>query len=754
MSNSLESNLEAIDLEQIFEEYSRIISQSWVSEKFGKIQKFESETEAFCVLLETLETISEESLTSRSCSPTLTASPKLIKIDGEQIEDLLKTGYLDEACKEWKSKNFEFIQNLSAASNFYYLRQILVFTEKNTEKIEEKEIEIQNIIRSYETLQQAFEALKMKKILGNEETMTTEDSELRRMNEELLEQIDQLEFSKGEIENVLRCKVREFSREIENFREISEDKSRKIGELSDLVAEIEEKYQGEIEKIGLEHEVEVKKFEEALQRLQNENIELSEDFKGVSQHKKVYDQSLEDFKKHIQVLESKKSELNVENSKQKAEICEQGQKIESLQINLKSLESQNSSLIQEDKKKTEQILNLNEIIEKLKLEIEEKCDEIFEIQEHNNEIIDFNSEQSETIVNLNFEINALKNENKHALIEIDEKTQELEFFKNVLEKCKQELTVSKELILSQEDGKLNLNKLQKNYQSVLHEYDSQKIKLKKLENELQINLQTINTLSSKIQYIEDYQKSCESRLKTEYFSLCSLFSLTPKPLESLNSYISSIFEIFPNKFQEELQRLDEIIAELTLQLQNQPDNSISTQLSLKSEQIEYLMEQISYSNEVNTNLENQRQACNQLLRDFLGEPCNNDYKGISNLIDRFNMMSKENTALVELVEKERTRVQEMRNLNEKLEDKMKQARFEAADFRDLENGRVDVEVKNLQVLLREYRKHKQEQEKKIQILQLSLEDACKLRDVLADELSEKCEIIENMSKRSMFRSFN
>lgn len=759
MSYSLENSIEDCDLDQVYEQYLRVINQSSICRnRFGNVQKFKSNTEAFGVLLETLEAFSEECLNSRCSSPSISVSLSLSNTEEDQIEDLLKTGHLDKAHQLWKTKNFDFLKSLSAGSNFYYLRQILQLSEKNTEseKLLEKNQEIENLVASYETLQQAFESLKQKKSSAIEESTTEnyyEDFELRKMNEELLEQIDELEYSKAEIENVLRCKVREFSQEIENFVQISEDKSKKIGELSDLVNEIEEKYQGEIKKMKLDHELGVKRLEDLVQRLQSEKKDLGEDCKGLVQHKKIYDQSLEDFKKHIQTLNSKVSELSVENLEQKTDISEHCQKIESLQESLQLLQSENGFLISENHKIKEEFRTLNEIIEKLKIEIEEKCEEIFDMQEDNKDLIDLNSQQSNTIAQLNFELNSLKKAENLSLSEIINKTQELEICQGVLEKYKQDLAKTKELVKSQEDSYLKLNKLKEEYQSTIFDHDKQKIQLKKLEKELQISQDTINTLSSQLEYLESYQKSCESRLETEYNSLCSYYTLTPRPFDSLNSYITAIFEIFPQKFQEDLQRMDELISELNKELQNKNEISQNKakEYSAKYKSNEYLREQISYLNTVNSDLEHQRLACQQILTDYLGEECKNDLKGISNLIDRLNLIDKENAALVEIVENQRERIQNLMDLNQNLEEKMK--RFESCENKEVD-GRNDVEVKNLQVLLREYRKHKQEQEKKIQVLKNNLADACKLRDTLADELSEKCEIIENMTKRSLYRSFN
>lgn len=745
MKFKLENSFGECELDQVYEQYFRIISLSSICRnRFGSVKEFGDVTEAFCVLLETLETICEELMSSRCSSPAISVSLSLSNTEEDQLIDLLKSSNLPKAHSLWKSKNFDFLNSLSAGSNFFYLRQILQLIEKSSEseKLLEKDQEISHLVSSYETLQQAFESLKQKKSSTNEESTSEnnfEDFELRKMNEELLEQIDELEYSKAEIENVLRCKVREFSQEIENFVQISEDKSKKIGELSELVSEIEEKYQGEIEKIKLDHELGVKKMEDLVQKLQSEKKDLGEDCKGLAQHKKIYDQSLEDFKKHIQNLNGKVSELSVENLEQKAAISEQGQKIVSLQESLQVLESENEYLLQDNHKKTQEFRTLNEIIEKLKTEIEEKCEEIFGMQENNKELIELNSLQSDTIAKLNFELSSLRKGESLKLGEIESKTQELEICQSVLEKCKQELVRTKELVKSQEDSYMKLNKLKDDYQSTLFDQDKQKIMLKKLEKELQMSQETVNTLSSQLEYLENYQKTCESRLETEYHSLCSYYTLTPRSFDSLSSYISAIFEIFPQRFQEDLQRMQEIISEL----------NTAKEFSAKHKSSEYLRDQVSYLNTLNNDLEHQRLACQQVLTDYLGEECRNDLKGIASLIDRLNLVEKENSALVEIVENQRERIQGLTDLNQNLEERMK--KMENCEGME---GRSEVEVKNLQVLLREYRKHKQEQEKKIQILQNNLADACKLRDTLADELSEKCEIIENMTKRSFYRSFN
>lgn len=699
-------------------------------------------------------------------------------MDIEPIEEMLKKGHLEEGYQMWKVQSFEFIKNLSAGLNFYYLRQLLLYLEKNSdkEKLEEKEDEIRNLVSSYETLQQAYEQLKLEKLNQQENNLTStenfSESEIMQINEELLDQIDQLEISKSELENVLRCKVKEFSEEIENFVQISEEKSRKIMELSDLVSEIEEKYQSELEKLKLEHMMIVKRLEDSVQKLESDKKALHEDCKGLEQHKKIYDKSLEEFKDHIASLDSKITELTGENSKFKIQLNESKISIDHYIRNIQLLENEKINFTQESQDKKQEIENLDSIIKRLQIEIEKKCEEIFELQEKVRDLSQINSNQSETIINLNIEMRNCRRQLKSSSRDLDQKSFEVETVRKSLEKYKQEFSRTRESsrILESCSSKLihkkrelsvqsdKLSAIQTSFQTLSYDLEASKIKNKQLENDLESKNKKIDDLLNEIEILRSSAKDTENQLRTGYLSLCNSTAHHLKPLDSISSIISEVFAITSN-LQKELDKMEEVTNDLTSELESKSDidRAKTDEVLMKCEQIEYLMNQITYLNEINKGLENQRLACQKVLADFLDEDCINDFKGISIVIEKFNVMVKENKALIHLVDSEKRRCEDLEKERIMLRDEVKflKDKLEKPEHDNLKNSsKSDTEMKNLQVLLREYRKHKQEQENKIKILQKSLSDACRLRDVLADELSEKCDIIENLTKNSLYKNFN
>jgi chromosome segregation ATPase len=471
-------------------------------------------------------------------------------MDNEQIEEKLKKGYLEESYHLWKSRNFEYLNSLSAGSNFYYLRQLLLFIEKNSDssKIQEKDEEIKNLVASYETLQNAFEGLKLEKKDHQEDffmsTENFEESEIVKMNEELLEQIDYLETSKAELESVLRSKVKEFSLEIENFVQISEEKSRKILELSDLLSEIEEKYQGELEKLRLENTMIVKKLEDNLERVENQKNELEEDCKGLQQHKKIYEQSLEEFKQLIQRLENTISEISAEKSKLQVQVNDMNLTLDGLMRNVKTLENENSaflvenqtiarenqlliqenqvlenesqaliqenhSLSQKNEFLTQENFKFQDIVKELKREVDEKCNQVFRYQEESKDLGKINADQAETIINLNSDLNRFKRQLKSSSRDLDQKNSEvdtvrksLERFRNdyskessrLLESCSSKITKKKRELSVQS---IKLSKLQSTFQTLSYENEVLLEKLQTLDSENQSHLQKINSLLEK-----------------------------------------------------------------------------------------------------------------------------------------------------------------------------------------------------------------------------------------------------------------
>ena len=696
-------------------------------------------------------------------------------MDIEPIEEKLKKGHLEEGYQMWKLQSFEFIKNLSAGLNFYYLRQLLLYLEKNSdkEKLEDKEDEIRNLVSSYETLQQAYEQLKLEKLNQQENNLTStenfSENEIMQINEELLEQIDQLETSKSELENVLRCKVKEFSEEIENFVQISEEKSRKIMELSDLVSEIEEKYQSELEKLKLEHMMIIKRHEDSVQKLESEKNALQEDCKGLEQHKKIYDKSLEEFKNHIESLDTKISELTNENSKFKIQLNESKISIDNYIRTIQLLESEKINSTQETQDKKQEIENLDSIIKRLQSEIDKKCEEIFELQEKIRDLSQINSNQSETIINLNIEMRNNRRQLKTSSRDLDQKSFEVETVRKSLEKYKQDFSRTRESsrILESCSSKLihkkrelsvqfdKLSAIQSSFQTLSYDFEALKSRNKQQEIDLESKDKTINNLFKEIENLRSSAEDTESQLRTGYLSLCSSIAHQSKPLDSISSIISDVFAITSN-LKEELDRMEEVTNDLTSELESKSDidRAKTDEVLMKCEQIEYLMNQITYLNEINKGLENQRLACQKVLADFLDEECINDFKGISILIERFNIMVKENKALIHLVDSEKRRCEDLEKERIILKDEVKFLKDKPEHVNLKNSSKNDTEMKNLQVLLREYRKHKQEQENKIKILQKSLSDACRLRDVLADELSEKCDIIENLTKNSLYKNFN
>lgn len=78
------------------------------------------------------------------------------KSEGEAIETLLRKGNIEQGYQGWKQKDFEFLKNLGAGTNFYYLRQILMYSEQ---KNQESCSEAKTMLEEYEKLQAEYQKL-------------------------------------------------------------------------------------------------------------------------------------------------------------------------------------------------------------------------------------------------------------------------------------------------------------------------------------------------------------------------------------------------------------------------------------------------------------------------------------------------------------------------------------------------------------------------------------------------------------------
>ena len=274
----------------------------------------------------------------------------------------------------------------------------------------------------------------------------------------------------------------------------------------------------------------------------------------------------------------------------------------------------------------------------------------------------------------------------------------------------------------------------------------------------------VKNLSAQVTTLQNTINKCEEQLKSEYLNLCCSNNLTPMTLSSVDEYISEIFRIFPSKYQEDINTLNELLSEMTNELENhlETEKSVNTERLKQSEQEEYLYSEIAYHKEINKELQEEINYVKNILGKMLKEETKSLPQAAKKAYDCFESMFKENKKLINILDENTIENQEIISEKDKLfmnkkclEDEIISLKREIEDQRNHEVEIVEKihdnfleETESMKALIIEYKKNKQELENKINSLYKSLSEAYKIRDILANELSEKCDMIENLTKRS------
>ena len=161
MSINLSKAQELEDLESYYNIFREITRKLWMlrSKPIFNINSFQSYPEALDILMEAVKSLTEELLNHKGCCSTSSSNSDFSKFSGDDIEKLLRKGLIEDGYLQWKEKNFEFLINLSAGTNFYYLRQIMLYRESNSFSNHEKNSDIQQMILDYEHLQYEYNQL-------------------------------------------------------------------------------------------------------------------------------------------------------------------------------------------------------------------------------------------------------------------------------------------------------------------------------------------------------------------------------------------------------------------------------------------------------------------------------------------------------------------------------------------------------------------------------------------------------------------
>lgn len=521
--------------------------------------------------------------------------------------------------------------------------------------------------------------------------------ELSQENAAITDEVMKLDKEKQELIDLLSTKNGESKAEKDNLSKYLAEREANIDNLKSIMHENEENYLIQIEKIKLENLLQIRQLEDSLDKMKNEKSLLEEDCKGYKSQLKAYEQSLNDLKKHIGSIDVKIVEKNQESS--------------SLRQELDVEKSKNENLEDELGKKSQDLETLKQIFDKTRQELSNK---------------------------------------------LQEATKNIENYKKMCKTLEDEVQNQTE----------KASTLEKSFKQLTLAHKKSKTHKKALQSQIITLKDEINNLTPKLITYSETLKSCENMIKTEYSSMCSNHKIQQKTFDTLQGCISEIFKIFPKKYEEEIHSLANQLEKITKETESlqQMDINKSHQLAALQEHEEYLMSQISYLGDINNEQANEISYAKEYLSKLLKDTIISLPESFPKVLANFDSLFKENKQLIQIIEEHEDTIAHLSEQREKIlkengkiQNEMTGLVKELENCRDLESQKIGnlhenyfAESQNMRSMLLEYRKNKQDMEDKVKNLQKSLKEAYRVRDILADELSQKCDIIEGFTKSSSF----